>query len=139
MTSDAKILETQYSKSIIRSSASLTYDQAQAYIDGKNLKHTSNSASLSKSISRLNMLAKKLRKIRIDRGALTLASPEVKFQLEDCSDDPVDVEMKELKEANALVEEFMLLANISVASKIYEKYAECALLRYILHLFCNKV
>lgn len=75
------------------------------------------------------MLAKKLRQRRMDQGALTLASPEVRFKLENDSQDPVDVEMKDLKETNALVEEFMLLANISVAQKIYTHFRESALLR----------
>lgn len=41
----------------------------------------------------------------------------------------IDVELKEMKETNALVEEFMLLANISVARKIYENFPETAVLR----------
>ena len=77
----------------------------------------------------LNDLAKKLTKQRKDRGALTLASPEVRFHLENESEDPVDVEMKELRETNAMVEEFMLLANCSVARKIYEHFKISALLR----------
>ena len=84
---------------------------------------------ITKSIRGLNSLAKQLRSRRFENGALTLASPEVRFQLENDSQDPVDVEMKELKEANALVEEFMLLANISVATKIHSHFPESAMLR----------
>jgi len=52
-------------------------------------------------------------------GALNLASPEVKIHLDSSeSSDPIDVEQKELRETNSLVEEFMLLSNISVAKKI---------------------
>jgi exosome complex exonuclease DIS3/RRP44 len=58
-----------------------------------------------------------------------LASPEVRFHLENESEDPIDVEMKELRETNAMVEEFMLLANCSVARKIYEHFKTSALLR----------
>lgn len=46
---------------------------------------------LTKGIRTLNQLAKKLRAIRIKNGALTLASPEVRFKLENDSQDPVDV------------------------------------------------
>ena len=46
---------------------------------------------LTKGLRILNQLAKKLREKRIERGALTLASPEVRFQLENGSQDPVDV------------------------------------------------
>jgi exosome complex exonuclease DIS3/RRP44 len=84
---------------------------------------------ISESLFHLNMLAKKLTKQRKDRGALTLASPEVRFKLESDSQDPVDVEMKELRETNALVEEFMLLANCWVARKIYGHFSASALLR----------
>jgi exosome complex exonuclease DIS3/RRP44 len=84
---------------------------------------------VSLGIKALNILAQKLRKKRMDAGALTLASPEVRFRMETDSQDPVDVEMKELKDTNALVEEFMLLANIYVAKKIYETFPESSMLR----------
>lgn len=63
-------------------------------------------------------------------GALNLASPEVKIHLESAeSSDPIDVEQKKLLETNSLVEEFMLLANISVAQKIEETFPQTAVLR----------
>jgi len=77
----------------------------------------------------LDKIAKTLRAKRIEAGALTLASSEVRFKLENDSQDPVDVEMKALQDTNALVEEFMLLANISVAKQIYKVYSDIALLR----------
>ncbi len=65
-------------------------------------------------------------------GALNLASPEVKIQLDSSeSSDPIDVEQKELRETNSLVEEFMLLANISVARKIQETFPQTAVLRFV--------
>ncbi|ORX84255.1 RNB-domain-containing protein [Anaeromyces robustus] len=124
LTPEAEIVNVHFTKSVIRSKASLTYEEAQNRND--DLRMTDN---ISKSIRILNNLAKKLKKKRINNGALTLASPEVRFNLENDSQDPVDVEMKELKETNALVEEFMLLANISVAKKIHSKFPESSLLR----------
>jgi len=124
LTPEAEIVNVHFTKSVICSKASLTYEEAQNRND--DLRMTDN---ISKSIRILNNLAKKLKKKRINNGALTLASPEVRFNLENDSQDPVDVEMKELKETNALVEEFMLLANISVAKKIHSKYPESSLLR----------
>jgi len=41
------------------------------------------------------------------------------------------LEMKELKEVNAMIEEFMLLANIYTAKKIYQTFPQCSLLRFI--------
>jgi exosome complex exonuclease DIS3/RRP44 len=65
-------------------------------------------------------------------GALNLASPEVKVHLDSSeSTGPIDVEQKELLETNSLVEEFMLLANISVAQRIYDQFPQTAVLRYI--------
>lgn len=70
-------------------------------------------------------------------GALDLASPEVKIHLDSSeSSDPIDVEQKTLHETNRLVEELMLLANISVAKKIQETFPLTAVLRCValLHL-----
>uniref|UniRef100_A0ABM5FZK3 Exosome complex exonuclease RRP44 isoform X1 n=1 Tax=Pogona vitticeps TaxID=103695 RepID=A0ABM5FZK3_9SAUR len=64
----------------------------------------------------------------VDR-ALTLSSPEVRFHMDSETHDPIDLQTKELKETNSMVEEFMLLANISVAQKIYNEFSEHALLR----------
>lgn len=102
MTPNAKILNVKYSKSVIRSKASLTYDEAQARLDDPEMLD-----NVSLGIKSLNMLAKQLRAKRMEAGALTLASPEVRFRMENDSQDPVDVEMKELKDTNALVEEVL--------------------------------
>jgi exosome complex exonuclease DIS3/RRP44 len=119
-----EILNVRFCKSVIRSRASLTYDEAQARLDDPKMEDT-----ISKGIKILNRIAKKLRTKRIARGALTLSSPEVRFKLENDSQDPVDVEMKQLKDANALVEEFMLLANIYVAKRIQQSFPESSVLR----------
>jgi len=60
---------------------------------------------------------------------LTLASPEIRFQVDNETHDPIDVEAKKVRETNSMVEEFMLLANISVAEKILKEFPECAMLR----------
>jgi len=85
---------------------------------------------LTASIRLLNAMAIKLKAKRMAAGALNLASPEVKIHMDSNeSSDPVDVEQKELRETNSLVEEFMLLANISVAGKIQETFPQIAVLR----------
>lgn len=87
---------------------------------------------LTQSIRLLNTLAQKLKAGRMTAGALNLASPEVKIQLDSSeSSDPIDVEQKELRETNSLVEEFMLLANISVAQKIQDTFPQTAVLRCV--------
>ncbi len=75
------------------------------------------------------MLSKKLKQKRMDAGALNLASPEVRVETESETSDPIDVKTKQLLATNSLVEEFMLLANVSVAARVYETFPQTALLR----------
>ena len=109
---------------MIHSKASLTYGQAQVMLDDLTI-----SDPIAESVRALNKIAKFQRKIRMDKGALTLASPEVRFNLDSITQDPTDVKLYELKDTNALVEEFMLLANVSVANKIVQAYPRFAVLR----------
>jgi exosome complex exonuclease DIS3/RRP44 len=124
MTTDAEIVSTFFTKSVIRSKAAFTYAEAQNRID--DLRQTD---PLSKNVRILNSLAKILKKKRMEAGALTLASPEVRFTRSEETQDPIDMELYETKESNSLVEEFMLLANCSVAAKIYSAYPNFAMLR----------
>uniref|UniRef100_A0A3P9DRB7 Protein DIS3 homolog n=1 Tax=Maylandia zebra TaxID=106582 RepID=A0A3P9DRB7_9CICH len=120
----AEILKTRFTKSVINSKASLTYAEAQMRIDDTN-----KNDDITKSLRGLNKLAKILKRQRIEKGALTLSSLEVRFHMDSETHDPIDLQTKELMETNSMVEEFMLLANISVAQKIYDEFSECALLR----------
>jgi len=61
--------------------------------------------------------------------ALVLASTEIRFQMDSETHDPVEVVAKKMLETMSMVEEFMLLANISVAERILSEFPECALLR----------
>ncbi|KAH0545022.1 hypothetical protein FGG08_000948 [Glutinoglossum americanum] len=124
MTPDADVVDVIFTKSVIRSREAFSYDQAQRRIDDMSQKD-----QLTVSMRTLLMLSKKLRKKRMDAGALNLASPEVKVQIENEASDPVDVEVKQQLDTNSLVEEFMLLANISVAGKIYNAFPQTAMLR----------
>ncbi|XP_012678882.2 exosome complex exonuclease RRP44 [Clupea harengus] len=124
MNDNAEILNTRFTKSVINSKASLTYAEAQMKIDDRNMND-----DITKNLRGLNKLAKILKAGRIEKGALTLSSPEVRFHIDSETHDPIDLQTKELQETNSMVEEFMLLANISVAQKIYDEFSECALLR----------
>ena len=124
ITKDADIVSSSFTKSVIRSREAFSYEQAQFRIEDKSQKD-----ELTRGMRTLLKLSKKLRQKRMDAGALNLASPEVRVQTESETSDPVDVKTKELLETNSLVEEFMLLANISVAGKIYEAFPQTALLR----------
>lgn len=124
MDENAKILSTRFHKSIIKSKRAMTYEEAQLTIDDKTLND-----DLACGLRNLNMLAKILKKRRLENGALVLASPEVKIRMDSETMEPLDVEVKKLFETNSMVEEFMLLANISVAQKILEDFPDCAMLR----------
>jgi exosome complex exonuclease DIS3/RRP44 len=124
MTPSAEIVDTQFAKTIIRSVHSFNYEEAQRWMDD-----TSRQDDVSKDLRNLNKLARILRRKRIESGALTLASPEVKFKTTEENEDPIDMEMYQHRETNELVEEFMLLANISVAKQIAKLFPAFALLR----------
>jgi len=127
VTPDAEIVDVEFKKSIIHSIAALTYQQAQALIDKPD--QDCKDDIQAGAVKRLASLARKFRARRIDAGALTLASPEVKFVLDSESLNPTDVQAYTLYEANALVEEFMLLANVTVAKKILRHYPTLSILR----------
>lgn len=126
VTPDAEIVNVDFKKTVIHSIAALTYQQAQSFIDQPD--NTENDPQVG-AVKRLASLARKFREKRIEAGALTLASPEVKFFLDSESLNPTDVQAYALLEANALVEEFMLLANITVAKKILRHYPTLSVLR----------
>jgi hypothetical protein len=92
--------------------------------------HRTQQDALTQSIRLLNALAVKLKAARMAAGALNLASPEVKIHLQSAeSTGPIDVETKAQRETNSLVEEFMLLANVSVARRIEQAFPATAVLR----------
>lgn len=124
MTPQAEIISTRYTKSVIKSCAALSYVEAQARMDDSRLVDP-----LTTDLRNMNALAKIMRQRRIDRGALTLASAEVKFQIDTETHDPLDIGMYQIREANQMIEEFMLAANVSVGEKILKHFPLCSLLR----------
>ncbi|AEO54131.1 hypothetical protein MYCTH_2296319 [Thermothelomyces thermophilus ATCC 42464] len=124
LTADADVVNVRFTKSVIKSREAFSYEQAQLRVDD-----ASQQDDLTKSIRTLMALSKKLKQKRLDAGALSLSSPEVKVQTESETSDPIDVKTKVLLDTMSLVEEFMLLANVSVARKIYEAFPQTAILR----------
>lgn len=124
MTKDAEILDTKYHKSLICSKAALTYEKAQEFIDDPNLND-----DVTVGLRGLMRLSKVLNKRRTANGALTLASSEIRFDMDWETRTPKAVQEKKHLDTHSMVEEFMLLANISVAEKILAEYPDCAMLR----------
>lgn len=81
MDLEGNILDTKFTKSIICSSASLTYEQAHQIIQG----HISVSSEVKESLTGLLEISAKLRQKRIEKGALELASAEVSFDYDESS------------------------------------------------------
>uniref|UniRef100_A0A2M4CSQ7 Protein DIS3 homolog n=1 Tax=Anopheles darlingi TaxID=43151 RepID=A0A2M4CSQ7_ANODA len=121
---EANVLHVKFHKSVIKSKEALTYEQAQLIIDDR-----SQTNDVAVSLRLLNRLAKILKRRRTENGALVLASPEIRFHVDSETHDPIDVKAKQLLDTNSMVEEFMLLANVSVAEKIESEFPECAMLR----------
>ncbi|MBO4752147.1 MAG: ribonuclease R [Bacteroidales bacterium] len=113
MDENAKVHNTWFGKTVIHSDQRLAYEDAQAIIDSGD----DGGSAVGKAILELHKMATILRNARYKEGAINFESQEVKFRLDDNAK-PIGVYIKEQKEANWLIEEFMLLANRSVAERI---------------------
>lgn len=111
MDKNADIKEEWYGKTIISSCRRYNYEEAQMLIEGNEDEKN------KESIMILHLLAQKLRGHRFKNGAINFKSVEVKFKLDD-KGKPLSTYIKENKESNWLIEEFMLLANRKVAELI---------------------
>ncbi|MGC9151511.1 MAG: ribonuclease R [Microbacter sp.] len=97
-------------RTIIRSDRRFTYEEAQQIIE-------TGDGDFKEALQTLNELAKKLREKRFKAGAIAFERTEVRFEIDE-KGKPINVFFKEAKDANKLVEEFMLLANKTVATHI---------------------
>jgi ribonuclease R/exosome complex exonuclease DIS3/RRP44 len=123
----AQILNEWFGRTVTYSDKRFAYEEAQVIIETKknfipeNISITSESYHVSdvivEGILKLNELAKVLRKKRMNEGAISFDRVEVKFNLDENAN-PTGVFFKESKDANKLIEEFMLLANKKVAEFI---------------------
>ena len=133
MTKDAKVTNKWFGKTIIRSAAQLSYANAQDVIEGRVLGDVPvipehNAVDIEHDIRVLHDIAKELRKQRFENGALSLESLSLSFKLDETGK-PIDCGQRTRVEANDLIEEFMLLTNITVAQHIAVHLPEQALLR----------
>ncbi|KAH7719829.1 RNB-like protein [Aphelenchoides avenae] len=139
MNDEAEIKDTWFGRSVINSCTKLAYEHAQDVIHHpeKNFREeefperTPNVSmqQINTSIHNLQHIAKKLKAKRIANGSLRLDSPKLKFSLDPETGMPIGITVGERKDANYLVEEFMLLANMSVAQRIEQAYPQIAVLR----------
>ncbi len=113
MDAKGKVHKTWMGKTVIRSNRRMAYEEAQAVIDSG----VSDGTDVAEAILALHGIATVLRNQRYKSGAINFESQEVKFILDENAH-PTGVYIKESKEANWLIEEFMLLANKTVAEHI---------------------
>lgn len=111
MTENGAVKDSRIRHTIINSDRRFTYEEAQDMIDGKA------EGEYKDEVLMLNKLAQHLRNKRFENGALDFDRVEVRFEIDETGK-PISVFFKESKEANKLIEEFMLLANRTVAEKI---------------------
>ena len=97
-------------RTLIHSNHRFTYEEVQDIIETKEGLH-------SEEILILNTMARKLRQDRFDKGAINFSSQEVRFKLDETGA-PIGIVVKESKESHQLIEEFMLLANRTVAEVV---------------------
>ena len=106
----AEIKSYEIAKTVIRSNRRFTYEEAQQIIEtGKG--------DFSEETLQLDKMAKKLREKRFRSGAIAFDRVEVRFEIDE-KGKPISVYFKESKDSNKLIEEFMLLANRTVATHI---------------------
>ena len=110
MDSKARVVSARIARTAIRSNRRFTYEEAQDIIE-------TGSGDYADEVLTLDRLAKQLRARRYENGAVEFDRAEVRFEI-DGDGRPTSVYFKESKDANKLVEEFMLLANKTVAEKI---------------------
>jgi len=120
MNEKAHVIKEWFGRTVIYSDKRFTYEEAQHIIDNNT---GTVKDDIDFAIIKLDVLAKKIRKRRMQHGAISFDKTEVKFEL-DKDANPIGVFIKESNDSNKLIEEFMLLANRKVAEFIGKKKKE---------------
>ncbi len=122
MDSEARVIKHKICRTVIRSDARFNYDEVQEIIQSTDrfadrIQTASQTEGISLALKTLNSLAQKLRAARIANGALTIEQPEMRFRLDEHGH-PTDIYFEQPNDAHHLIEEFMLLANRTVATAV---------------------
>ncbi|KAG6442299.1 hypothetical protein O3G_MSEX002185 [Manduca sexta] len=137
MTKDAQVLSHRFAKTVIRSCSQLAYEHAQAILEDHKdaediLPETYNGFNykdISKTTKILGELSAILRKNRFESGALRIDQPKISFRLNPSSGLPESFNIYVSQRSHQLIEEFMLLANMTVANRIHDDHPDIAFLR----------
>ena len=132
MDADANVLKYKICRTVIRSDVRLNYDEAQHIIcrnqtgetlsrENRTVVNTESDAGqivlIAEALTVLNDLALKMRAARLAAGALAIEQEEIRFRLDE-HHHPVEIYFEQPNEAHHLIEEFMLLANKTVAKSV---------------------
>ncbi|XP_012533692.1 DIS3-like exonuclease 2 isoform X2 [Monomorium pharaonis] len=144
ITLNAEIIKHRFAKTVIRSCCQMSYDSAQIMIDNPDkswpedfleIKGDYTVSLLSDIVNKLFKLSTQLQKKRFVHGALRLDQPKLHIRLDFTNSQehgipiPVDYCTYERNSSNSLIEELMLLANMTVAEKLFNAIPKMALLR----------
>lgn len=110
MNEKAEIFNEWIGKTVIKSARRYAYEEVQALIEGGE-------GQYKEEVLVLHELATRLREQRMKAGSINFHSEEVKFILDE-NGKPIDTYVKVQQESHMLIEDFMLLANRTVAEKI---------------------
>ena len=125
----AEIKSSRIVRTVIRSVRRYAYEEAQMIID-------TGEGEYKEEILKLNELAQKLRDKRFKDGSIDFDRCEVRFDIDE-KGKPIGVYFKQSKEANKLIEEFMLLANRTVAELPYSDLTAIFFKNFSRSCFCN--
>ena len=110
MNNEGDIKETWIGRTVIKSNHRFSYEDVQKIIDNQT-------GLYDKEVLVLHQLAQTMRKVRMKEGAINFSSQEVRFKLDELGK-PIGIVIKESTASHQLIEEFMLLANRTVAEKV---------------------
>lgn len=116
MNQKAEVLDEWFGRTVIKSNRRYNYEEVQQILEGAG-------GDFKDELMTLHSLASKLREERFKKGSIAFKSQDVKFKLDE-NGKPLGVIIKEQKEANWLIEDFMLLANRRVAARIGDRKGE---------------
>ncbi|XP_023936722.1 DIS3-like exonuclease 2 [Bicyclus anynana] len=133
----AQVISHRFAKTVINSCCQLAYDHAQAVLDDKEdaektfpeLYNGFKYQDIYDTIKTLGKISAIFRTKRFQEGALRIDQPRVSFHLNPTSGLPDSYWIYDSKESHQLIEEFMLLANMTVAKRIHEDHPKLAFLR----------
>ena len=106
-----EVKKSHIAHTVIRSNRRFTYEEVQEILETGQGEYVT-------ELQTLNTMAKALRAKRMAAGAINFDRIEVKFEIEEATGRPLSIYFKEQKDAHKLIEEFMLLANRTVAERI---------------------